>query len=746
MIGDLLVGVMLRFSTNGIFTMERLNAATRGANLSLERSLGLITAQNSALLRHEEALRRVNMRYRELRALVAGGAALGGAALIGASIADAAKLQLAMSSVRLSSNASPSQAAALQQLVLRVSGMTAQSASTTAQEMATASRAGLGSYHRLNALFPLLAKFADVQYFQAKARGQSLPVTEAVSIGTQFAHLFQAYTPASMSNMLEWLTKVQNIQPEAMQRLLMQGKYFIPLARTLGMTTPQAFTLLAAMGQTGFLRGRGGTSIENALYGAINSVAITGHLQTAKAKALEALGVISPTGKSLVDTAHGGKLDWHKFTAALDHAARTLDPTTYASLLVAALNKQATQFMSVYTSPLVQGQLAFIQHSLIAQGNHPIERAFRRIVGGDTIPAFQKAWTNLQNVGIQLGSTLLPAVTAGLNALATALQGIVAWLGTHPRAAFGITMGALAAVAAAATYAARQLWMLNESITMLGNMAAARSGESVFSKIGGFLFGTPAIEGEKDAFTGLPLVGSTGRAAKRGIFSWLKDALAPIGGFFMRFLGPIGEFVAKIIPALMDFAGDAVPIVGWIVAAVSALSGLVGLVANSPAIAVAVSNWWVKNQYGIGEQIGAITGDIVRMFVRMFQGVVAATGAATGAFFRNIGDLVTPGGVSDLTLRMALSAQHAGQRFALQPGHSFSAGLSSGYYQHVNGLEDVAPSHSSPAPIVVNIHHLHLSGDHAFENFLRLPQRTSGRATASPFGSGFAAHVLGTSF
>jgi TP901 family phage tail tape measure protein len=440
-----------------------------------------LLSTESATLRADRALSRYQKRIAEVQAaqmragtMVAGGIAVAGAAAIGAGIAQAAKFELAMTTVGLSLRASGDQLRTLQQTALRVSDVTAQSATTIAQEMGIAAQAGLNTLgvQRFNTLFPLLAKFADVQYFMAKGRGQDFAPTEAISYGVQFAHMFQAFTPARMQTMLEWITKLTTVTAESPQKALTQAKYFIPLGTALGLDMKDLFPLLAIMGQTGFLRGRGGTSIGQILLGAINAAALTGHAQSKKRDALIDLGILTRDGRNNVITA-GGTLNWPLLQQILSGDATRMHPDRYVRDVKAAFNTQAAQFQTVMSTPAVQKQIERIRRLMEGLGNDPIGVFFDRMMN-NFIPAFQKFVTNFVNLGINLFLPILPELTKDFTDWANVLGKIGTWLGAHPEVAKDIAHIAMALTGfMAARAVAGGLVMLSSAFGLLKGGADA---------------------------------------------------------------------------------------------------------------------------------------------------------------------------------------------------------------------------------------------------------------------------------
>jgi hypothetical protein len=379
-----------------------------------------------------------------------------------------------MEVVRASTNASVSQMSTLTAQVLQMSNITSQSALTTAQEMATATKAGLGPYGRIHTLFPELARFADVQQYLSRGTGQELSAPQAVLYGAQLSHLFQSYSVPAMHQMLEGITNVMRVTAEPLSKLVTQGKYFVPIWRQLvdkggTMTNEQmndVMAIFASMGQTGLLRNRGGTGIENTLFGAINATMLTGHLQGARAKALVDLGILDPrTGRNRLITAQG-TLDINKEERTLSAAANRLTPAQYMADLQAAMGKQATQFLTVFTSPQVQAQLQTIKRIMAGLGPDPIGTLFKRF-SGTLWFSWQLFQTNLQNLGIVMFKPLLPALTNFFTGAANAIGVFTDFLSKHPDIAKGIAIAGVALTGLFGLFAVGGAGML--MVTALGS-------------------------------------------------------------------------------------------------------------------------------------------------------------------------------------------------------------------------------------------------------------------------------------
>ena len=288
--GEWVVAARINFTTNGILTMQRLAAASDMANASMLRQAGIIDKNELAMMRYQKRMEAIHAQQIKMGTMVSGMAFVGGAAGLTFAVTEAAKLERAMTGVQIATGASSRDYVKLRAQALEVSGVTAQSAVTIAQEMQRAATTAFHDPKQLMALFPMMAKYADVRYM---ASGDN-PVTSIEKM-SQFAHFFAAYSPKDMAHMLDNTARLQFTTHAELNQLVTQGRYFIPNAVKLGVKQDTIFQYLAIMGQLGFLQGKGGTSLNNTILNAM-SVTPTTHLSKAKAQGLRDLHMLNPDG------------------------------------------------------------------------------------------------------------------------------------------------------------------------------------------------------------------------------------------------------------------------------------------------------------------------------------------------------------------------------------------------------------------------------------------------------------------
>jgi TP901 family phage tail tape measure protein len=451
---------------------------------------------------------------------IQGTAALMGAALGAAFIKDgvegAARLQVAMQSVQNATAATTAQVEQMRRLAFKVSGVTAQDVATIAEEMSIAARGGIGLGKGgkfdpavMAALFPEIAKFADVQYLSPAHSDPS----ETTRLATQFVHYFKAYDQKKIALMLDQVNRVLQSQPEGLQQLVAQGKYFIPMATNLGVSYQDIAGYLAIMGQTGFLRGRGGTGMERVILGAIKATAegsVTTFQQQKRLSALQELGMIGPDGKpSYVDDK--GNLQLNALIGALDIARQKLGAIPFSSDVYKVFGAQGQQLLSTLVDPAVQEQFIRVKAHMASLSSIDKMQA-------DYMKTFSGSWqmfiTNLSNVSKAIFYPILPQLTVMFTGLAQALAVLGQFFTEHP-------------------------------IT-----AELTAWATIISTIGLAIFGIVKLLAAARGFMAIAGIGSVTNPAFAGVFGGLGAAAGAVAGPIAVVLGIIAAI--KLLNNLPD--------------------------------------------------------------------------------------------------------------------------------------------------------------------------------------------------
>jgi TP901 family phage tail tape measure protein len=647
------IGILVSASTNAPQMFASISTAARNAAINADLAAGNISRAGAASQRMAGQVSTANARMGTMLGYAAGAVALLSGAFIIDGVSSAAKFQTAMVAVQVATGAAGDAMSSLQKLALQTSTYTAQSATTIAQEMAMAARSGLNSVKQLTALFPQLAMFADVQYLMPG--GIHDPV-EAVKMGVQIAHYFKAYTPQTIGPVLDDLNRTMQMQPEDLSKIVRQGKYFIPLATNLGMKERDIFTLTAMMGQTGFLLGRGGTSIENFLGGMLKGPNIlTAHLQAKQSAALRDLGLMDAKGNIKFMT--GGKFD--AMAALKEIQSKESEFGDGGAIrvggdLLAAFGKQASQFLLTVANPVVASRMKQIQNQFKTLPS--VIETFHKYM--DTFSGqWRIAVTNFQTMANAIFLPILPMLTRGVHTVGVALGEIALWFANHPGAGLKTAIAFFGLTAVAATYAAKNLWNLNAAILAMGDLAKANAittglnnagaGESLLSKVGRITGIAWLIQFLRDHLPQLP--------------KFTVPSKFPTASAFPEVVAG-GETAMKFLPMLAEFGSKFIPIIGWIVTLGQTvyeffrhpydmgewLGKITGYLTFKvfPAIQQALSNGWDA----VNKELSALWPQLLGGFVTLLQKVlwvythpwdaarVAAQG--TGSWFSTLGHTI----------------------------------------------------------------------------------------------------------
>lgn len=510
------VGIAFRATSNVSRLMAETTSSTRGANATIAEQNRLLDAQRRKVL--------------AARAAIYGGLAIGGAAAIVTGIKQAADLQQAMTSVGIATGLAGDQLARFYGLALNLSNITAQSVTTIAKEMSATASAGLNSPSRLYSAFPQIAKAADVLMLSPK----NIDPVQAATQLAQLSHLFAAYSGNPLHNMIDIATRLMFTQPENMEAIIRQGRMFIPEALGYGVPMNTIFNQLMTMGQTGFLKGRGGAGIARFMEYLMGATSLTNHMSKVRRQSLEDLGVFDSDGHlKFIDEKGNLKLD--DAIKYLADIRKSMTPGRYVTDVMNAFGVQGGRYLMAITRPEVQSQMVQNQNALrrIAPPGQAVDTMWTRYSN-----TFNFAWralvTNMSNVLGAIFLPLLPTFTKGMKSAAQELGKLTDWLFKNPKAATAIAIGAFAATLSMAAAAAASVWRLNAAITALGVSAGAAGGATttfwgVLDSV--FLFGLgrrvlPILDRASGALLGL---GTPLSAAIKGIGT-LSGALTTLGG------------------------------------------------------------------------------------------------------------------------------------------------------------------------------------------------------------------------
>ena len=414
-----LISVMMRFTSNGSRIMNELGNSASKANAILDTHTKKVNAATAAWERFSVASVKAGTMF-------AGGFAATGAAAIVYGINQAAKLELAMTGVYAATGANLRQQSQLRNMVMQISGVTAQSATTIANELFMVGSSGLNDPKQLMAAFPQIAKAADVLWLSTMGTPKAVDPVHASMQMMKLSHLFGAYQGKPLADMVDAIVRLQMVQPDALAKVVTQARYFVPAALGAGVSIknlPQSdlMVLMASMGQQGFMQGKGGTGLAAFIQYMDKAPTLTAHLSKIQRASMIDLGLFDSSGRNkFLDSHQNLKLGEavHYLGEKFDSMVKEGRRGDFMADLYGAFLRQGGAFTAAMLLPQVraQRQRNILGMERIAPPGTAVERLWDKYMH-TTIGAWKYFVTNFENVWIYGFTPMLPTVTAFLRGL-----------------------------------------------------------------------------------------------------------------------------------------------------------------------------------------------------------------------------------------------------------------------------------------------------------------------------------------
>lgn len=287
--------------------------------------------------------------------------------------------------------------------------------------------AGLSLEQRLT-LMPTAMMFGAQEHLIT-----GIPAEAGTESAIGLAHLFRTYDPAKLGAMLPKVAALSSLTQMPLPQIARSMGYLAPVIGTgIGVSDEQLMLLSTALARAGVTSTRSGTWLREAITKSIKGTfTLTRHGSQAQMGGLAALGLIGRDGRSTVID-RGGHLDFLKELAIIGHARETMKPAAFLSSIRNTFGARGAGAISVLSDPTVMKQMpAVMEYMRQFPG---AEAMFTNL--GD-VSSWQKASTTLADFNValmNLGETVLPAATAAIKGLDTALRGITALFGGKDRA------------------------------------------------------------------------------------------------------------------------------------------------------------------------------------------------------------------------------------------------------------------------------------------------------------------------
>lgn len=540
--GSWVVGVFLRFNSNGAATMTRLASSTNAANLQLARQTGMIDKNAYAMANYKRKIEEVRLAQLKLGTAGAGIAAGIGLGAMAYAARDAAKLQQILLSIKNETGASNAQVGGFYNTAFKIANQNAMTPEQAGEVLRSISRltAGQFSVDQMMKIAPTVAGFASSVHFNRPDVG----VDQATKTGIATAHLFRAYTPEKLTSLLDKVYRLSGLMSESPDQALRQMSYYVPMFKALGIDDKTSVATMALLDRAGF-RNKVGTNVRAQVLEALGPLQLTQSAQAGKMDILTQMGLFK-NGKFAFNTPSGG-LDYFGELASIGkwaHGQR--DKGVPASLVVqemfSALGKQGGTVGALFMDPQMVGILSGIQKYLkdsnvglaASQKNRDTGLGFQ----------FTRAVSNFSAVMTELGYPWLKDLTGFFQGIGDTLHNFQAWL--HNNRDAEKTIGAIVmglTALAGIRFAIGTASLLITGARAMGLLAEAAPGIGLAARGLGLL-------------DGIFLAGMGGRivtiATKFGVLSVATNAMATVmGGSAVA--GITGAFAA-VQGALLGFA------------------------------------------------------------------------------------------------------------------------------------------------------------------------------------------------
>lgn len=446
-----LVGVMIRFNTNGGAQMHRIAAQAQAAEAKVGKLSAAATKLGGAA-----------------RAAGAGFTALGVAA--GAALAlglrGAADLQDAMNQVQLASKMSGREMEKFHGTAIKMSQSTAQSVTQSMSLLQVLATSGINKPKELEAMALPIARFADTQYLGKHHINFDTSAAQAAKV----AHMLNLRTAAQISPALDQLYRMSNDMPDSLGQAMTQLKYFAPSYSSAGVSTNEILNLQATADRLGLGSGRGGTGLGR-LY--LDVLKPSGPM----AKAQKSAGLLDASGRSVFLNKQGVFDPLAVFSTYNKGRGASSDKAAFDQKWARGFNTNSLQILKAFGSDAGIAQYkAVIEQQKGMAGVTQAQEKLMSSLNSQT----KLLITNFQTLATETVFPWLDDITKPVAWLAQKTGGAGNWMNTHPANA------KIIAAAATVVAGAAGLNLLKSGAQVGMHMGMEGKGISFFSKLPGF--------------------------------------------------------------------------------------------------------------------------------------------------------------------------------------------------------------------------------------------------------------------
>ena len=264
---------------------------------------------------------------------------------------------------------------------------------------------------------------------EARLKGTSLEEFMSALIG--LAHMTKEYNPEQIKKLAPAFAFLSASNPASLKGIERAASYAVPILQS-GLEVDPVETLLlgTALTRAGATNTKSGTWLRNMALNAMPGTSLMSKIAFEKHEAaLKKLGLVDGNDKPTWFT--DGKPDLIKMLSIAGDNAAKIPLTERAGYEKQLFGTQGFGGFALLADPAVKQQIASLMKDMNSSEFKNRYASFMEdYAAGSPVQKARQSWADLQNVLMDLGSTVLPGVTRGLKGVDEVLTGIQALFGS----------------------------------------------------------------------------------------------------------------------------------------------------------------------------------------------------------------------------------------------------------------------------------------------------------------------------
>ena len=264
---------------------------------------------------------------------------------------------------------------------------------------------------------------------EARLKGTSLEESMSALIG--LAHMTKEYNPEQIKKLAPAFAFLSASNPASLGGIERAASYAVPILQS-GLDIDPVETLLlgTALTRAGATNTKSGTWLRNMALNAMPGTSLMSKIAFEKHEAaLKKLGLVDNNDKPTWFT--DGKPDLIKMLSIAGDNAAKIPLTERAGYEKQLFGTQGFGGFALLADPAVKQQIASLMKDMNSSEFKNRYASFMEdYAAGSPVQKARQSWADLQNVLMDLGSTVLPGVTRGLRGVDEVLTGIQALFGS----------------------------------------------------------------------------------------------------------------------------------------------------------------------------------------------------------------------------------------------------------------------------------------------------------------------------